>query len=205
MDIERLGLIYSDYREKVKPLMSTINARMKGQYPDNCLNEIRAMLDHVARCYKADEEDYKEKDRIISEELSKAEGHLRRLLYDCFKQLNILLFDAIHKVERKKFNSSWFYISGGEFWKEYTSGLQKAVECAVDAKKNESYKPSLALTNYDKAFNSYCYVESLLLTNKKTKNCFARLRHFFEFVNTWWSWLIVTVILSLISSLIEIY
>ena len=93
MDKERLEALISGYRDQAKPLMDDMNVRLGGVYPENCLNEIRAMLDHVSRCYHAEELSIcdEEKESISNEELSKAEGHLRRLMYDCFKQWNILL------------------------------------------------------------------------------------------------------------------
>jgi hypothetical protein len=51
MDKNRLETLINGYREQAKPLMDDLNVRLGGKYPDNCLNEIRAMLDHVSRCY----------------------------------------------------------------------------------------------------------------------------------------------------------
>lgn len=76
MDKARLEALINDYRELAKPLMDDMNVRLGGVYPENCLNEIRAMLDHVSRCYRTETLEIKseEKEKICNEELSKAEG-----------------------------------------------------------------------------------------------------------------------------------
>lgn len=204
MDKERLETLIRDYREQIKPLMDDMNVRLGGVYPENCLNEIRAMLDHVSRCYRAETIKIKseEKEKICNEELSKAEGHLRRLMYDCFKQLNILLFDAIHQKERQTYSSHWLYIKGGQFWSTYTNNLQIAMASVVEAKKNESYDPDMALECYDRAYNAYCAVEQMLISHRKSL-IWSQCIKYFEIVNSWVSWIIVTVVLSLISALIS--
>lgn len=203
MDKNRLETLINGYREQAKPLMDDMNVRLGGTYPDNCLNEIRAMLDHVSRCFRVECMDLTpdEADKICNEELSKAEGHLRRLMYDCFKQLNILLYDAIHQKEKQTYSSHWLYIDGGKFWASYTSKMQEAMVSVVEAKKNESYDPDKAMEYYDKAYNSYCAVEQMLIKHKNALR-WSRLFGFFEVVNNWGSWIFVTVVLSLISSVI---
>lgn len=75
MDKNRLETLINGYREQAKPLMDDLNVRLGGKYPDNCLNEIRAMLDHVSRCYRVEGSNLKpdEADNICNEELSKAD------------------------------------------------------------------------------------------------------------------------------------
>ena len=204
MDKERLETLLSNYREQAKPLMDDINAR-HGDYPENCLNEIRAMLDHVSRCYRADDNpdlSETEKNKVADEELSKAESHLRRLMYDCFKQLNILLFDAIHQKERQTYSSHWLYIKGGQFWATYTNNLQIAVTSVVEAKKNESYDPDTAMVCYERAYNAYCAIEQMLIRHRKSLIWSQGIKYF-EIVNSWVSWIFVTVVMSLISALIS--
>ena len=77
--------ISQSYLHNFKPLLQVLKVRMKGKYPQNCLNEIRAINDHIARCHRngMSEED-------ITKEIGKAEGHLQRLAYDCYKQEKIL-------------------------------------------------------------------------------------------------------------------
>jgi hypothetical protein len=67
-----------------KPLLNDVFKRNGNEQTDAILNEIRAINDHVARFY---DESRKEEER--NEELIKAEGHLKRMVYDAYKQLNI--------------------------------------------------------------------------------------------------------------------
>lgn len=201
MDQNRLESLLDNYRTQGKALTNMLKPRMKDKIPDNCLNEIRALLDHIARCYKAEQEKLGDHNSISNEEIAKAEGHLRRLMLDCFKQLNIIFHDAIFRVEKNRFSTSWLYISKGEFWNTFTTKLIEAIEFVIEAKKNESYKPDYALECYDKALNSYCAIEKLLITHKKDMNK-SLVLHWFEFINTWWSWLLITVFFSIIAALI---
>ena len=51
---KRISKILSDYKNTVKPLLSDIQSRRNnGQLPNNFLNEIRALNDHIARCYRS--------------------------------------------------------------------------------------------------------------------------------------------------------
>lgn len=84
------------------------------------------------------------------------------------------------------------------------SGLQKAIESVVDAKKNESYEPDLAMECYNSAYNSYCAVEQLLIRHKKSL-LWSRYLKYLEAVNNWATWIVVTVVLSIISSLISYF
>lgn len=204
MDKARLAALIRDYREQAKPLLDDMNVRLDGVYPENCLNEIRAMLDHVSRCYRSETLDInsEEKEVLCNEELSKAEGHLRRLMYDCFKQLNILLFDAIHQKEKQTYSSHWLYIRNGQFWSKYTSNLRIAMISVVEAKKNESYNPDMAMECYEKAYNAYCAVEQMLIRHRRDL-IWSRCIKYIEIVNSWVTWVIVTVILSLISAIIS--
>lgn len=201
---ERLEALISGYREQAKPLMDDMYVRL-GFYPENCLNEIRAMLDHVSRCYRVENSHIpsSKKETIYNEELSKAEGHLRRLLYDIFKQLNILLYDAIHQKENTTYSSRWLYIDGGKFWLTYTSKLQEAMESVVEAKKNESYDPDKAMKYYDKSYNAYCAAEQLLVNHRK-ELMLSQFLKYLEIVNNWFVWLSVTIVLSFLSALISI-
>ena len=75
-------------------------------------NEIHALNDHIARCYS---ENITSQQRM--EQLSKAEGHVRRLILDCFKQLNMDLFSKIESIEKKYYSNLWLYWGkNGEFW-----------------------------------------------------------------------------------------
>lgn len=106
---ERISSIIAGYSDTVKPLLAEIRVR-RGDVPNNFLNEIRALNDHIARCYREGIEP-----TVVEEELTKAEGHLRRLIYDCFKQLNVYISDALNNKEKKYYSDLWLVYDSGQF------------------------------------------------------------------------------------------
>ena len=136
---ERINNIFSNYRNIVKPLLVDIKARRADrELPDNFLNEIRALNDHIARCYRSEVSD-------IDAELTKAEGHLRRLIYDCFKQLNIYINDILERKENKFYSDLWLTYDKGRFWNEYSKSRKYAQQNVVNAKKADSNKQETGL------------------------------------------------------------
>lgn len=194
---ERLLDLLAQYRDVVKPLMADIEVRSKdGKIPTNCLNEVRAMNDHIARCYQNGKTD-----RDNEVELIKAEGHLKRLIFDCFKQLNIFLYDKIEATERKNYSSLWLYWDDGEFWKKYKETRIKARKASIEAKKKESENSSLAMQKYEEAYCNYCILERML--NEKSNALWKSF--FYKWICVAFgglNWLISTIVLSLIASII---
>ena len=78
----RITALYQDYNTVIKPLIAEVEARTE-QFPLPLFNEIRALHDHIARCYS---------DNISSEqiasEINKAEHHVVRIMLACYKCLN---------------------------------------------------------------------------------------------------------------------
>lgn len=197
---ERIAEILGIYRETIKPLLADIRARRAdNKLPDNFLNEIRALNDHIARCYR---ENIKEKD--IDSELTKAEGHLRRLIYDCFKQLNIYISDILERKERIFYSDLWLTYDGGNFWNAYSKNRKYAQQNVIEAKKMESMNPEKAMYFYEEAFKNYREAENLLIENKAMlyKSCINR---FFHRAGHLVYWLLITVSLSVISALIGFF
>ena len=79
MNEEKIRVLYSDYNTVIKPLIAEIEARIE-QFPLPLFNEIRALHDHIARCY-LDEI----KEEQITQEIIKAERHIVRIILDCYK------------------------------------------------------------------------------------------------------------------------
>ena len=160
---KRISKILSDYKDTVKPLLFDIQYRRnKGQLPNNFLNEIRALNDHIARCYRSDITQNE-----IDAELTKAEGHLRRLVYDCFKQLNIYISDVLVYHEEKYYSDLWLTHDSGNFWDKYSKFRKYAQQSVIKAKKAESINPDKAMKSYENAFINYREAENLLLNNKR--------------------------------------
>lgn len=194
---ERIADILNNYRDTVKPLLADIQARRSDdKLPDNFLNEIRALNDHIARCYRNDASD-----KFIDSELTKAEGHLRRLIYDCFKQLNIYISDTLEYKERKYYSEMWLTHKNGAFWISYSKYRKYAQQFVIDAKKSESTDSDRAMALYEKAFQSYRRAEELLLDNKTMLKLSFVNKHLLKADHLGW-WFFITVILSVISAII---
>lgn len=196
--LQRIDKLFWDYGKSAKPLISAISKRHKdGKVPDNLLNEIRALNDHIARCYRDGVDD-----NYIDDELKKAEGHLRRLLYDCFKQLNIYISDNIKRRERWSYSNRWLYRDGGNFWRQYIEWKQKAQDDVIEAKKKESIDSDAALKLFESGYRNYRNIEELFKDNRKflfMSSIFGIFSKAFQGV--WW--LVVTILLSVAAVLIE--
>lgn len=198
--LQKIDKLLIDYGKSAKPLINEISKRHKdGKIPDNLLNEIRAMNDHIARCYR-DEAD----DSYIDGELRKAEGHLRRLLYDCFKQLNIYISDNLKRRERWTYSNRWLYRDGGNFWRQYTEWKWQAQDDVIKAKKQESIDSDAALKYFESGYQNYRKIEELFKANRKFL-VHSGIFGFFNKVSRGIWWFVGTVFLSAIAVLIEHY
>jgi hypothetical protein len=79
----KLSEIYKNYTQTIKPLIADIEARYQ-EFPDSLFNEIRALNDHIARCYNTNFSDEQ-----IETEIKKAESHVLRITFDCYKYLDV--------------------------------------------------------------------------------------------------------------------
>ncbi len=194
---KRISKILSDYKDTVKPLLFDIQCRRNnGQLPNNFLNEIRALNDHIARCYRSDITQNE-----IDAELTKAEGHLRRLVYDCFKQLNIYISDVLVYHEEKYYSDLWLTHDSGNFWDKYSKFRKYAQQSVIEAKKAESINPDKAMKSYENAFINYREAENLLLNNKRMLRK-SRFNKYWLKTRNFGCWLLLTIILSIISAII---
>lgn len=196
----RIKDIFSTYCNTIKPLLADIQYRKGGgKLPDNFLNEIRALNDHIARCYREEISTSE-----IDAELTKAEGHLRRLIYDCFKQLNIYICDTLNRKEQRCYSDLWLTHNKGEFWKEYSKSRKYAQTNVITAKKNESVEPFKAMEFYEKAFQGYRRAEDLLLANKGLM-WRSILYKYWTKAGHFGSWFLITLILSLLAAVIAVF
>lgn len=193
---ERLTDLLAEYRNVAKPLMEELFLRV-GEYPINCQNEIRAFNDHIARCYREGVDK-----TIIERELDKAAGHIQRLVFDCLKQLNIIMYEEIERKERTTYSYKWLYIDAGNFWKQYVDHKHAAVLCEVEAKKQESLNPTLSVDKYQEAYLHYVEIDKMF-------NSFAvelNNSRWHKIVSTWmkgWQWLWVTILVAAITAVLR--
>lgn len=148
-DSNRIKEIFSTYNTTVKPLIATIEASYE-QFPIQIFNEIRALFDHIARCYNPNINA-----ESINNEINRSESHLYRIMFDCFKFLNVKAKDEVNKFERQTKNVDLPSISNGEFYPEYKKLSKLAFNFAKEAKKYESFNKDKSLELFEKAYNTY--------------------------------------------------
>lgn len=194
--INTIRSISQDYLHNCKPLLEILKVRGNGKYPNNCLNEIRAINDHIARCYRD-----KITDGDITKELGKAEGHLQRLAYDCYKQLILYQVADIKHTLKWFYSSRWTRIGDGELWRVYISKYKQARQAEKKAKQSESVDPNVALNFYDTAYSSY---QDILSVFKKYKwdIWWSAVVKFLERMRGGLFWLITTVVLAIVATVL---
>ncbi|MCW3784948.1 hypothetical protein [Plebeiibacterium sediminum] len=147
---------YQSYNNVVKPLIADIEVRLQ-QFPTPIINEIRAFNDHIARCYldDADEES-------IRGDIKKADGHIQRIMLDCYKYLVMALSDFVEKFEKQTRNVDLTKIDNGEFYIKYRNTKKKAIDFARQAKKIESSNKEQAFNDFQNSYTEYAKLESII-------------------------------------------
>ena len=194
---ERLSAILTEFRNTVKPLMNAVYIWNDSENPVNILNEIRALNDHIGRCYRdgiAEEQ--------INKELGKAEGHLQRLVFECLKQLNLWLYYDIKDKESDNYSYLWLTEDGGKFWKQYVELKQIAIDAETEAKKQEAIDPVYASEMFQAAYNSYLDIEALLGTHKDLLVKSRRYNKIASF-QKWGVFALVTLVTAIITGLLR--
>lgn len=152
MNDESLGIIaecYMSYCSVIKPLIAQIEARSE-KIPLQLFNEIRAFNDHIARCfYNSPSESY------IRQQTDKAQRHITRLALDCFKCLNVILFQQIDLFDRQTRNIDLTVIDNGQFYPVYSHKRIQAAKLVENAKMKEHIDIVESLNLYQEAFNLY--------------------------------------------------
>lgn len=187
--------LVSSYCDPILPMLNDIKRRNKNRIPDNCLNEIRAIVDHVARCYRTTDP------MRIEKEMGKAEGHMQRLAFDCFKQLNIFLHDGLESKMKWFFSPYWLKIDNGEFWKEFYTNRQMIVKTIVLAKENESLNADVAMSYYAQVYEGYIRIENLL-NSHKLQLCWSLVVRVYYWISHFTNWLLLTITAALLSAAI---
>ena len=96
VDENKVRELYVDYNTVIKPLIAEVEARME-QFPLPLFNEIRALHDHISRCYSDNITD-----KQTNEELEKGKRHVVRIILDCYKYLNLSLHDSMRVCHNVK-------------------------------------------------------------------------------------------------------
>lgn len=155
-DNMRIIALYQDYNTVIKPLIAEVEARTE-QFPLPLFNEIRALHDHIARCYS---------DAItpaqISSEIHKAKRHVVRIMLDCYKCLNLSLHDEVLLFEKQTKHIDLTVLQNGTFYPKYKTLRMNAVQAVRKAKSLESLDTNAALDAYQNSYNVYCELEGMI-------------------------------------------
>ena len=179
-----------------KPLLNDVYMRNGNEQTDAILNEIRAINDHVARFY---DKNRNEDER--NEELIKAEGHLKRMVYDAYKQLNIFFYDYTNNFEKANFGVHWLYLNKGNFWLEYIQKRNSITGFVKKAKEKESISTEEAFKHFEKAYVEQRYVYKLIEDNWP-KLVLTKKAKMLNWLNSQKGWATSTVILAVIPAMI---
>ena len=177
----------------MKPLLAEVEARYEG-HPLPLFNEIRMFTDHIARCYRstADEE-------FIQKQLSKAEGHLNRTVFDCFKFLIVLLHKELDAFERKYRNVDLAVVADGQFFIKYKRLRRDSLNAVANAKKLETLDRVQSFEEFQNAYNLMVDLESCIVEYTPAVNR-ARVRFSSRRVLKFLGWLAAAAISGAISS-----
>ncbi|MDR0955067.1 MAG: hypothetical protein LBM20_06790 [Rikenellaceae bacterium] len=157
---KKLTELYDTYNNSVKLLVADIEARTQ-HFPIEILNEVRAFTDHIARCYLSEKTEAQH-----LEELKKAEGHIKRITLDCYKYLNIYLFDEVAYFEKRDMRHvDLSFIDNGKFYLKFKKLRREAVNLSREARKTESKDKPLSLQLYEKTYNKYNEIEQFIDDN----------------------------------------
>lgn len=188
----KLSDVYRSYSDVIKLLIADIEARYE-EFPPAVFNEIRALHDHIARCYSEGVTDDQ-----IEDNIKKAEGHINRLILDCFKYLILFLSDKVKRFEKQYQNIDLSTIQDGDFYIQYKKLSREAVLTVRDAKTIEGTNKIEALSKFEKAYNIYYDLETLLYENDVHLHR-AKCRYTTRYILKCLLWLLTAVLSGLIS------
>lgn len=163
---QKMEELYSTYNSVIKPLVAEVEVR-KAEFPIELLNELRAFLDHIARCYMENVTE-----RQVAEQLKKAESHLIRISMDAYKHLIICLHDELAAFQKKTKKIDLTTINNGYFSRDYERMYKEAKKKLKMAKMQEnqyiSYEQKIKY--YEEAYNAYGSLIELIEENKTAVN-----------------------------------
>lgn len=155
MDKRIVGL-YKDYNNVIKPLIAEVEARTE-QFPLPLFNEIRALHDHISRCYSEGATN-----DSIEEDVVKAQRHSLRIMLDCYKYLNLTLHDEVTLFECETKHIDLTVLQNGTFYPKYKEMRSNAIKLVRKAKTEEPLDSVKALDTYQLSYNAYTEIETLI-------------------------------------------
>ena len=171
---ERVKDIYKNYIEVICPYILQLEL-LDNEFPIEILNEIRAIFTHLSKIYMSDDIS------VIGKNLSKAEGHIKRAILDCYKYLCYAYEDKYKAFEIIYKNVDLSLIDNGEFLPKLLDGRKDAMSFMLEARKSDLLINSDDETNadaayekYEKAFIKYSSVYELINSSYKKLETFRK-------------------------------
>jgi hypothetical protein len=164
---ERARDIYKKYIEVICPYIIQYEL-LDNTFPVEILNEIRAIFTHLSKYYLSDDILIKDKN------ISKAEGHIKRSILDCYKYICMAYDDKY-----AEFNTNYKYVDlslvdNGEFLPKLLETHEDAIKLMLDARKSDLLITSddetgvdEAYEKYEKAFIKYSSVNDIISSSYK--------------------------------------
>ena len=134
-------------------------------------------------------------------ELNRAASHIKRIVFDCFKYLNVSLHDYVVRFENQTNNIDLTTIDNGEFILEYRRLRNEAVTAVRAAKKIESQDRESAFLEFQNAFTAYSQLEELIETNT-SKISWAKVRFRIKTGIKVLLWVLAAILSGVVSSLV---
>lgn len=189
-----LNPLYEAYKNVIKPLIAEIEVRYE-QFPIVIFNEIRAFNDHIARCYiRPDDNDW------TNSQIRKAQSHIERMILDCYKFLNVSLYDNVIKDFDKRYKGvDLSYINDGDFIIMHRRLSKEIILKLKEAKlkeHNEDKSESIAL--YQEVHNKYTELENLIDSNARNLY-WAKGKHKINRFNNIILWFVSAILSGIVS------
>lgn len=159
---EAISGLYSEYTNKLKPLLA-FEESVAQNFPGPILNEIRAVNDHVSRCYWVGKSDVD-----CLEEVRKAKGHLSRSILDAYKYLVIVYERKVQDFYSQYKDVCIAVVDDGKFLPELNRLHSIARDLAFQAKMEEAKAfpdKNLSYEAYEKAVIAYTEAEDYIVSH----------------------------------------
>ncbi|MBP3358443.1 MAG: hypothetical protein J6K91_05975 [Opitutales bacterium] len=187
-----VSLLYEEYNTVIKPLIASIEAKSE-RFHAQILNEIRAVHDHIARCYLGKDDQFNQK------QFDKARSHNERLVLDCLKMLNMLAKEQMQEIESK---TRLEQIDSGKFYIKYCQLADEAEKLTEKAKIKESIDKYEAINLFQKASVSYNKILDLIAKNR-THIKWAKIRFWQEPFWAFTLWMLSIILSALAGACIS--
>ena len=154
---DRVKEIFNTYLNVISPLIVQLEV-LDNEFPVEILNEIRAIFTHFARSATTENKE------VCSENIEKAERHVKRAVLDCFKYMCFVYDDKYIEFEKIYENVDLSLIDNGAFLPELSKRRKQAIHLLSKAKKKEIVSESIdeVFDDFENAYNAFANVDSFI-------------------------------------------